>query len=90
VILNAALDKIYHIGELTLGAAHRARRRTPTQAGRASTSRALASAGVAVLATDLGASSTGRQIEKSWRCRTPFTEAFRNVSECVLPQACDQ
>jgi tagatose 6-phosphate kinase len=65
VTLNTALDKTYQVGELTLGAAHRAEEAHAQAGGKGlNVARALASAGVAVLAAGLAAGSTGHQIER--------------------------
>lgn len=65
VTLNTALDKTYQVGELTLGAAHRAEAAHAQAGGKGlNVARALASAGVAVLAAGLAAGPTGEQIER--------------------------
>jgi fructose-1-phosphate kinase PfkB-like protein len=88
---NAALDRTYHISDLTLSAGHPGEDSHARVGGKGpEVARALGGAGVAVPVADLAARSTGQQIETLWRCPTPFAEAHRNTPECVLPQAWNQ
>jgi tagatose 6-phosphate kinase len=65
VTLNTAIDKTYQVGELTLGAVHRAEELHAQAGGKGlNVARALATAGVVVVAAGLAAGSTGRQIER--------------------------
>lgn len=65
VTLNAALDKTYQVDELMLGAVHRAEVAHAQAGGKGiNVARALAGAGLAVLAAGLAAGSTGDQIER--------------------------
>ena len=89
--VNAALGRTCNGSALTPGAARRAGKAHAQAGGKGpEVARARRGAGVALLGTDLAARSTGKQTEKSRRRRTPFAEAHRNASECVLPQACNQ